>query len=159
MNDVKNIHERAMEAAVEAAWNNIETGNGGPFGAAVAKNGEILVACGNSVLSSHDPTAHAEVNAIRLAAEKLGTHNLSGCSIYATGYPCPMCLAAIAWANITDVYYANTLEEAAAIDFRDEDIYAFIRGEDDGLLHLEHLEIEDAQGLYSEYARRHCEMY
>lgn len=152
------IKSVAMAQAAQEAWKNIESGNGGPFGAAIVKDGEIIAVAANSVLEMHDPTAHAEVNAIRKAAAALSTHDLSGCTIYATGYPCPMCLAAIIWANISECYYAQPVEDAAEINFRDEMIYEFIRGENE-LLKLEHLDCEDIKGLYQTYAENNCQMY
>ena len=150
---------KPMELAAQAAWQNIETGEGGPFGAAVVLDGRVIAVAANSVLADHDPTAHAEVNAIRQAAAALGTHDLSGCVLYATGYPCPMCLSAIIWANITQVYYASEVDGAAAIGFRDDAIYSFIRGEDISLLSLEQQESDASEGLYEAYAASSNAMY
>ena len=149
-----------MEKAALAALGNIGSGAGGPFGAAIVKDGEVIAVAANSVLSTHDPTAHAEVNAIRKAAEVLGTHNLSGCEIYATGYPCPMCLSAVVWANIDKIYYANDLAEAAKIGFRDDAIYEAIRnGNNSQIVSIEHIEDETSQKLYAEYERHDGQMY
>lgn len=99
------------------------SGNGGPYGAVIVKDGKIISMAGNSVTKDHDPTAHAEVNAIRQAAQKLKSFNLSGCEIYCSCEPCPMCLGAIYWAKIDKVYYANSSEEAKNAGFDDSFIY------------------------------------
>lgn len=115
-----------MKVADELARDNLVTNVGGPFGAVVVKNGEIVGRGSNHVLANNDPTAHAEVTAIRDACKKLGTYDLTGCEIYTSCYPCPMCLSAIIWANIKKVYYGNTKEDAARIGFRDDFIYSFL---------------------------------
>ena len=102
-------------------------GIGGPFGAAILDSeGNIITVDSNTVLRDNDPTAHAEVNAIRSACKLLGTHDLSGYTLYATGYPCPMCMSAIIWANIKKVIYACPVQDAEQIGFRDDFIYKFI---------------------------------
>lgn len=111
-----------MRMAIEMSLKSIDNG-GGPFGAVIVKDGEVVAAASNSVTSDNDPTAHAEVNAIRLACKKLGTFDLSGCEIYASCEPCPMCLAAIYWARIDRLYYANTKVDADKIGFSDNFIY------------------------------------
>lgn len=111
-----------MREAIALSSRNVDNG-GGPFGAVIVKDGHI-VACGvNRVTADNDPTAHAEVNAIRAAAKQLGTFDLSGCDIYTSCEPCPMCLSAIYWAHIDCIYYANTKYDAKAIDFDDSFIY------------------------------------
>ena len=119
--------EFMMEAYKEAEKNSA-TGfkEGGPFGAIIVKGGEIIGRGKNSVLANCDPTAHAEIMAIRDACRHLGTHDLSGCVLYTSCYPCAMCLAAIIWSNIKTVYYGNTREDAANIGFRDDMIYEVI---------------------------------
>lgn len=111
-----------MREAIRLSIENINHG-GGPFAAVVVKDGEIVAATGNSVTIDNDPTAHAEVNAIRQACKKLNTFDLSGCDIYASCEPCPMCLAAIYWAHIDHLYYAATRKDAASIGFDDNMIY------------------------------------
>ena len=96
---------------------------GGPFGAVVVKDGKVIAESANSVTPDNDPTAHAEVNAIRLACKKLGTFMLDGCEIYASCEPCPMCLGAIYWAHIKTIYYAGTRSDAAKAGFDDDFIY------------------------------------
>ncbi|MBK7030890.1 MAG: nucleoside deaminase [Bacteroidales bacterium] len=112
-----------MRLAIQLAGENAEKGNGGPFGAVVVKNGEIVSACANRVTSSNDPTAHAEVVAIREACTKLNTFDLSECEIYASCEPCPMCLGAIMWARIEKLYFAASREDAAKAGFDDELFY------------------------------------
>ncbi|TDO22011.1 nucleoside deaminase [Pedobacter duraquae] len=116
-------HEKFMRIAIEFSEKNVTESIGGPFGAAVVKNGELIAASGNRVTSTNDPTAHAEVSAIRLACDKLQTFDLSGCVIYTSCEPCPMCLSAIYWARITHIYYANTKIDADKIGFSDKFIY------------------------------------
>jgi tRNA(Arg) A34 adenosine deaminase TadA len=96
---------------------------GGPFGAVVVKDGEVVAGSANSVTVDNDPTAHAEVNAIRKACRKLGTFDLTGCTIYTSCEPCPMCLGAIYWAHIERIYYGNNRKDAREIDFADDFIY------------------------------------
>lgn len=115
-------NEKYMQLAIEKSIENVENG-GGPFGAVIVKNGEVIAATSNSVTIDNDPTAHAEVNAIRQACRKLGTFDLSGCEIYASCEPCPMCLASIYWARIGKLYYANTKSDADKIGFSDNFIY------------------------------------
>lgn len=115
-----------MNLADELAKENIKTNNGGPFGAVVVKNGEIVGKGNNHVLANNDPTAHAEIMAIRNACKNLNTFDLSGCELYTSCYPCPMCLSAIIWSNIKTVYYGNTKEDAADIGFRDDMIYSYL---------------------------------
>lgn len=115
-----------MALAAQEADSNLQTNEGGPFGAVVIKDGEIIGRGHNRVLINHDPTCHAEIEAIRDACRNLNTHDLTGCTLYTSCYPCPMCLSAIIWANIKKVYYGNTAKDAADIGFRDDFIYKFI---------------------------------
>ena len=115
--------KRFMEEAIRLAVENAKNGTGGPFGAVVVKDGKVIAACGNSVTPDNDPTAHAEVNAIREACRKLGVFQLEGCEVYASCEPCPMCLGAIYWASPAKVYYASTKEDAALAGFDDSFIY------------------------------------
>lgn len=112
-----------MAAAIEAAKTGLANGKGGPFGAVVVKDGEIIGVGCNQVLSSNDPTAHAEVMAIRDACRKLGHFQLEGCTVYTTCEPCPMCMGAIYWARPDTVYFASTRHDAAAAGFDDSFIY------------------------------------
>ena len=121
-----------MKEAINLANDNLVTNVGGPFGACIVKDGQIVGRGSNHVLANNDPTAHAEVMAIRDACMNLNTYDLSGCEIYTSCYPCPMCLSAIIWANIKKVYYGNTKEDAAEIGFRDDFIYDFIKNDNNG---------------------------
>jgi len=114
--------EDFMREAIGLSIENIDN-NGGPFGAVIVKDGKVIAKGVNRVTSNNDPTAHAEVNAIRKAAEALGTYDLSGCEIYSSCEPCPMCLGAIYWARLDKLYYANTKQDAKDIDFDDSFIY------------------------------------
>lgn len=111
-----------MRKAIELSIENIKNG-GGPFGAVIAKDGDIIATGTNRVTADNDPTAHAEVNAIRKACQALKTFDLSGCTIYTSCEPCPMCLAAIYWAHIDKIYYGNNKKDAADIGFDDSYIY------------------------------------
>jgi len=112
-----------MLAAIEKAEENIITGKGGPFGAVVVKDGKIIAAVGNRVTSTNDPTAHAEIVAIREACKSLDTFDLTGCEIYASCEPCPMCLGAIMWARIDKLFYAADRIDATRAGFDDELFY------------------------------------
>ena len=111
-----------MRKAIELSVKNVAEG-GGPFGAVIARNGEIVATGVNRVTDEHDPTAHAEVSAIRAACRKLNTFDLSGCEIYTSCEPCPMCLGAIYWAHLDRMYYGNNQHDAAEIGFDDAFIY------------------------------------
>ncbi|MFA7610912.1 MAG: nucleoside deaminase [Sulfurimonas sp.] len=112
-----------MLQAIKEAFDGVKHNHGGPFGAVVVKNGKVISKAHNQVLKQNDATAHAEINAIRKASKKLNTFDLSGCELYTTCMPCPMCLGAIKWANIKTVYYGATSEDADKIGFRDKEFY------------------------------------
>jgi guanine deaminase len=114
------LHLSFIRVAVREATAGVKLNHGGPFGAVVVKSGRIIARAHNQVITTNDPTAHAEVNAIRLATKKLKSFSLAGCDLYTTCEPCPMCLAAILWARIDTVYYGCTQKDAAAIGFDDE---------------------------------------
>lgn len=122
INFAKIMNNDYMDRAIELSKIGIENG-GGPFGAVIVRNDEIIAEAHNTVTIDNDPTAHAEINAIRIAARLLGRFDLSDCEIYSSCEPCPMCLSAIYWAKIITVYYANTRFDAAKIGFSDEFIY------------------------------------
>jgi len=111
-----------MRRAIRLSLANVKKG-GGPFGAVIVKNGKIISTGVNRVTVHNDPTAHAEVQAIRTAAKKLKTFDLSGCEIYSSCEPCPMCLSAVYWSRISRIYYGNTKRDAAKAGFRDDFIY------------------------------------
>lgn len=112
-----------MKLAINEANEGISKGHGGPFGAVIVKDGQVISKGHNHVVSNNDPTCHGEIDAIRKACNKLGTFDLTGCEIYTTHYPCPMCACAIQWANIKTVYYGCTVENTAEIGFRDKEFY------------------------------------
>ena len=137
---------------------------GGPFGAVIVKEGKVVTVQHNSVLLTNDPTSHAEVNAIRAAAINLGTYDLSDCELYATGFPCPMCLGAIMWAGIKKVYVSGTLEDAEKIGFKDRKIYDAIDKLNKLCYNINVLDIEFqnnelAKTLYSEYEKQEGIIY
>ncbi|HPO48366.1 MAG TPA: nucleoside deaminase, partial [Paludibacteraceae bacterium] len=115
-------NEKFMKKAIAASIKNIEQ-DGGPFGAVIVKDGKVIATGGNRVTANNDPTAHAEISAIRKACKKLNTFDLSGCEIYSSCEPCPMCLSAIYWAHLDRLYYGNTKKDAANIGFDDSFIY------------------------------------
>lgn len=117
------IEQKFLQRAVELSRQGMESKNGGPFGCVIVKDGEIISEGFNNVLATNDPTAHAEVVAIRKACAQLGTYQLTGCDVYTSCEPCPMCLGAIYWARPARVIYANTKKDAAAIQFDDQFIY------------------------------------
>ena len=121
---------RYMQAAIEEAYKGIMSRDGGPFGAVVVRNDEIIGRGHNRVIGNNDPTCHGEVDAIRNACTALGTYDLSGCQIYTTGEPCPMCLFACKWANIEAIYYGATIQDNAGIGFRDEALDKMSGGRD-----------------------------
>lgn len=155
-------HKSVMKQAIEKARETMNLNIGGPFGAAIIdQKGEVIAVASNSVLKDHDPTAHAEMNAIRIAGEKLGTHDLTGCTIITTAFPCPMCLGAIVWANIHHVIYGCRPEDADAIGFRDDVIYQLLRGD---MKHQDVLSFDeefrkDCLCLFKEYNEKQKEIY
>lgn len=149
-----------MNLGVQEARKTMNQNIGGPFGAVIVdKNDKIIAVASNTVLGTHDPTAHAEINALRKAGELLKTHDLSGCKLYATGYPCPMCLSAIIWANIKEVYYGTTLEEALEIGFRDDMIYDFLKNNKSDLITIKQQDHDICLNLFKEYATKDKEIY
>jgi len=120
--------KKFMEMAVAEAEAGIRAGDGGPFGAVIVKDGEAVATGHNRVLKNNDSTCHGEIDAIRKAEEVLGTYDLSGCQLYTTGEPCPMCLAAILWANVEKVYYGCTINDNEMIGFRDDKMDKMLGG-------------------------------
>lgn len=119
----ENNHEEYMRMAIRLSEENVEKGLGGPFGAVITRAGKLVAKSANTVVPDNDPTAHAEIATIRLACKTLGTYDLSGCVIYTSCEPCPMCLGAIYWAHLDKMYYGNTKKDAAEIGFDDDFIY------------------------------------
>ena len=125
---------RWMKIAYDEATKGMLANDGGPFGSVIVKDDKIIATAHNEVLSTKDPTAHAEVNAIRIASKRLDSFDLSGCVLYTTCMPCPMCLGAIMWARISSVYYGATEEDAANGGFDDKRFYEIINGADKTLI-------------------------
>lgn len=155
-------HSEIMGLAVAEARKTMRKDIGGPFGAAIVdKDGNVICIASNTVLQDNDPTAHAEMNAIRKACSQLNTYDLSGCTLYATGYPCPMCLSAIIWANIKTVYYGCTPKDADSIGFRDDFIYDFIQSNnsDTNILKLDEVSRDMCISLFNEYSDSNKSLY
>lgn len=150
-----------MNLGIEEARKTMNENIGGPFGAVITdSDGNVIAVSSNTVLGSHDPTAHAEINAIRKACRILKTHDLSGYILYATGCPCPMCLSAIMWANIKKVYYGTNLKDAEDIGFRDDFIYNYIKGNSDNkTLELINIDRDQCLELFNEYKEKNKEIY
>lgn len=144
-----------FEIACAEAEQGMLAGHGGPFGAVVAKDGKVIGRGHNQVLSSHDSTAHAEIIAIRQAEQALGTHDLTGCEIYATCYPCPMCLGAIMWARISRIHYGCTSDEAAAIGFDDRAFYeAFSNPDSNQFVTVLHQDNTRCRALFQKWLKQ-----
>lgn len=149
-----------MEMANQMAKNGMTYNEGGPFGAVITdKNGNIIATGNNQVLKSNDPTAHAEVMAIRNACAKLNTYDLSNYVLYTSCEPCPMCLSAIIWANIKDIYYACTREDASKIGFRDDIIYEYLEGKNKDLISLTQIDRDECINLFEEYKKQNKTIY
>lgn len=141
-----------MREAVRLSAEEMRKGAGGPFGAIVVKDNRIVAPGWNRVTSANDPTAHAEITAIRNACGVLGTFSLRGCEIYTSCEPCPMCLAAIYWARLDRIYFANTREEAAAIGFDDAHIYGEVsKPIDDRVIPTTRLLLPEAAKVFAEW--------
>jgi len=141
-----------MLRAIEISAEKMRAGLGGPFGAVIVRGGEIIAEGFNQVTSANDPTAHAEVIAIRAACEKLGDFSLSGCEIYTSCEPCPMCLSAIYWARLDAIYFANDRRDAARIGFDDEHLYREIGlGLGDRAVPIRQLDLPEAAAVFAEW--------
>lgn len=137
--------------AIERAKYGVKNNEGGPFGAVVVKDNKVVGYGNNKVLINNDPTAHAEVVAIRDACKNLDTYDLSGCIIYSTSEPCPMCLSSIIWSNIKDVYYATDRYEVGKIGFRDDLIYDYLEGRKKDIINKVKIENKECENLLKEY--------
>ena len=143
---------RYMKIAKENADKGISNKEGGPFGAVITnKEGNIIANGNNKVLKNNDPTAHAEVVAIREACKKLNTYDLSDYILYTSCEPCPMCLSAIIWTNIKEVYYGCTKEDAGEIGFRDDLIYDYLKGNNKDLIKLTNLDRDECIKTFEKY--------
>ena len=148
-----------MQMAVDEARKGIYRGDGGPFGSVVVKDGKVVGRGHNRVISGKDSTCHGEIDAIRKAEKKLGTHDLSDCDIYTTGEPCPMCLAACLWANIRHVYYGCTIADNASIGFRDVIFDKLLGGRRKLTNYQDELDREACLKLFEEYGTLQREIY
>lgn len=140
-----------MKVAIEEAYEGIRAGDGGPFGSVIVKDGKIVGRGHNRVLLKKDPTCHGEMEAIRDACAELGTNDLGGCVLYTTSEPCPMCLGAILWANITEAYYGCNIKDADAIGFRDDRFYQYFEGKSD-ILRLREEDRDECLKLFKDYS-------
>lgn len=152
--DSRDQHINFMRIAIRLSEQNVKKALGGPFGAVIVKDGKIIAKSANKVTLKNDPTAHAEISAIRIACKESASFDLSGCVIYTSCEPCPMCLSAIYWAHLDKIYYANTKENAAGIGFDDQFIYQEIaKPHADRIIKSEQLlqdEASDAFSLWNE---------
>lgn len=140
------MHERYLQQAVDLAVENVRTGQGGPYGALIVRDGQVIAASGNRVTQQVDPTAHAEILAIRAACKKLNDFQLTDCILYASCEPCPMCLGAIYWSRITAVYFASSRFDAAAANFDDSFIYdEFSKAPAERRIAMRQLKLNNAQ--------------
>ena len=152
--------DKFMKQANENAKQGMEKHDGGPFGAVIVdENGNIISNGNNKVLKLNDPTAHAEIVAIREACRILNTYDLSNCTIYTSCEPCPMCLSAIIWANVKDVYYACTKEDAGKIGFKDDIIYDYLKGKNENLLNLKQLDRNECIKTMRKYHENNGTVY
>lgn len=147
-----------MQVAIDEAYQGIQAGDGGPFGSVIVKNGEIVGQGHNRVLAENDPTCHGEMEAIRDACKNLGTHDLSGCELYTTAEPCPMCLGAILWSNMSQVYYGCTRQDSAEIGFRDDAFYRQLDGEE-GTVDVQEFDRDTCLELFNDYAAEDAQRY
>jgi len=143
------ISNKFMDLAIKEAQKGIRSGHGGPFGSVVVKDGKVVSKGHNHVVANNDPTCHGEIDAIRKACKKLKTFDLSGCEIYTTGYPCPMCMCAILWANIGKVYYGCNTTDTEIIGFRDKEFEESIPSKKEQM--CEELNRAECIKLYEEY--------
>lgn len=144
-----------MQKAIAESLDGMRKNEGGPFGAVIVKDGEIVVAAHNEVIMTNDPTAHAEVTAIRKAAKLLGRFDLSDCEIYSSCEPCPMCLSAIYWAKIKRLHYGCTAQDAADVNFDDKFIYDAIRGvAGEKRMEVTNEDREECLAAFKEWARK-----
>lgn len=147
-----------MQVAIDEAYQGIQAGDGGPFGSVIVKNGEIVGQGHNRVLAENDLTCHGEMEAIRDACKNLGTHDLSGCELYTTAEPCPMCLGAILWSNMSQVYYGCTRQDSAEIGFRDDAFYRQLDGEEE-TVDVQEFDRDTCLELFNDYAAEDAQRY
>ncbi|MDO5330709.1 MAG: nucleoside deaminase [Bacillota bacterium] len=147
------MEERFMLEAIAEARLGINNGHGGPFGAVIVKDGKIVGRGHNQVIKNQDATCHGEMMAIRDASKNLNSFDLSGCEIYTTGYPCPMCMGAILWANIDKVYYGCDVHDTEKIGFRDNAFYEKLSSEEEKKSFIKEIGRKECLDLYGEYMK------
>lgn len=141
-----------MKECIEISKKGVQNNEGGPFGACIVdKNNNIISISNNTVLKDNDPTAHAEINAIRMACKKINSYDLSDFVLYTNCEPCPMCLSAIIWANIKTVYYGCNKKDADNIGFRDEKIYKYLKNKDIKILNLNNIDRSECLDSFMKY--------
>ena len=149
-----------MKVADDLANDNVVTNVGGPFGACIVMDNKIIGKGSNHVVANNDPTAHAEIMAIKDACKNINSYDLSGAILYTNCYPCPMCLSAIIWANIKEVYYGNTSIDAQNIGFRDDMIYDYFNNPDNELIKLYQINRDETIKSFKQFAKENdMEMY
>ncbi|MCI1930896.1 MAG: nucleoside deaminase [Clostridia bacterium] len=147
-----------MDEALKEAYKGIQNGDGGPFGSVIVKDRKIVGRGHNCVLLKKDPTCHGEMEAIRDACKNLDTYDLSGCELYTTAEPCPMCLGGILWSNINKVYYGCTKEDSDKIGFRDDVFYDYLNGKN-SLISVHELKREKCLELFNEFKKLNPTIY
>ena len=148
-----------MQIAIDEARKGIEHGDGGPFGTAIVKDGVLIASGHNHVLANNDPTCHGEVDAIRIAGQRLHTFDLSGCELYTTGEPCHMCLCACMWANISKIYYGCTIADNEIIGFRDNKFDQIFGGRDKLGDYMTEMDREACLCLFEDYKKMNAQKY
>ena len=155
MSDMKTEDQRHLKRAIDLSREHMEEGAGGPFGAVIVRGGKVLAEGWNQVTSAKDPTAHAEVTAIRRACEAVGDFTLEGATLYTSCEPCPMCLASAYWARVARIVFANTREDAAAIGFDDQLIYDEIpKPVSERIIPMIHAPTPEAKAVFEEWLNK-----
>lgn len=148
-------HKQFLQQAIKLAVDNVDTGHGGPFGALIVKNNQVIAASANQVTYLLDPTAHAEIMAIRLACQKLGDFQLKDCILYSSCEPCPMCLGAIYWTRLAKVYFACHHDDAAAAHFDDSFIYDdYVKPPAQRHIPMQHIQLANASQPFESWAAK-----
>ena len=140
-----------IELAINEAKEGLRKKEGGPFGAVIVKDDKVISSAHNMVLLTKDPTAHAEVSAIREASRKLNSYDLSECTLYTTSEPCPLCMSAIIWSGIKNVYYGADRKDTSRIGFRDEFIYKYLSGEERNVVNAKQINRDECLGILDSY--------
>jgi guanine deaminase len=149
------MHQKFLQQAIDLAVRNVESGEGGPYGAVIVRQGEVIASSGNRVTANLDPTAHAEIMAIRLACRKLQDFQLTDCILYTSCEPCPMCLGAIYWSRLQQVYFACDRHDAAAAEFDDSFIYDELAVPPaERRIAMLHLDLPDALRPFAAWAKK-----